>query len=74
MQCIGRIYNLLVNQPATVLKMERSMSTAAEVCSDKSNLNEKCKSRKAKKAKALSIKIKQIHNFAIGVIFCHNRR
>jgi len=40
------------------------MSTAVEVCSEMSNLNKKCKSRKANKF--LSIKIKQIHDFAIG--------
>ena len=39
------------------------MSTAVEVCSDTSNLNEKCKSRKANKY--LSIKIKVIPDFSI---------
>jgi len=38
--------------------------TAVEVCSDMSNLNEKCTSRKANKF--LSIKIKQIPDFAIA--------
>ena len=61
---IGRIYNHQFARKSTSynLQMERSMSTAVEVCSEMSNLNEKCTSRNANKF--LSIKIKQIPDFA----------
>ena len=51
-------HNQLALFNATILKMERSVSTAVEVCSDLAELKEKLQNRKTNKF--LSIKVKQL--------------